>query len=116
MALEEIEEIVENSKKEKELLDQLAVMRETTRRTGVLFEAQVLQLQNFPWVIFDNIDKLEVQFNHEQKILQYVLKMENKKISKPKDRFKYLCTWVKELLGYEYTCRIVINEKVVYKE
>ncbi len=114
--IEKLDNMVQESKKETDLLDQLSVLREMTRRTGILHEAQILQLQWWPWVVIPHCKDFQIEFSHDNKILQYVIKTKGKPPTKYKKRLEYLANWVKELLGHEYDCRIVENGKVIFRK
>lgn len=86
--------------------EQLMLLKDLTERTGILHEAQILQLKMYPLVIFQNAKEVRLELDIEKKELHFVSKF---KIGNPKD-FKVKCeqleSYVKWLLGTNWIVRV----------
>jgi hypothetical protein len=51
--------------------EQLMLLKELTKTTGVLHEAQVLQLKMWPYVAFQKLDKYEIAIDLDKKSVWY---------------------------------------------
>ena len=122
--------------------EQLAELREMTRRTGQLHEIQVIQLKNWPLVVFafaksvtvrvvNHVEREETKQPEEapsldtpppapkpaklvQRVEFLVTSHKGKAQSNINKRVRALEVWVKELLGQEWKILVKIDKKVVY--
>lgn len=86
-------------------LHQLQLLREQTRLTGGLHEAQVLNLKMWPLVLFQEATSSEFTWDPDKKIVSFRVKLKKAaKIGKAKSaeykqRVEVLNGWVGQLLG-----------------
>lgn len=87
-------------------LEQLMLLKQMTAMTGLLHDAQSLQLKYYPLILTHCI-KCEFVFNFDNKSLSYkLLKFNGNPPKDIKKRFNLLKSWVKTLLGDEYIVTI----------
>lgn len=81
--------------------EQLLLLRDLTRRTGVLHEAQLLNLKLWPLVIFPKASNSVIRIDPEKYTVEYTLtwKIKGKKDADFKKRAKLLGKSVRWLLG-----------------
>ena len=91
--------------------DKLMALRDMTKRTGIIYELQMVQLKNWPYVVFDVTDNLILPDDHKR-ILSFDLTFKPTK-KKPKGYKKYLKErseilegWVWQILGGEWKVKI----------
>ncbi len=89
--------------------EQLMQLRGLTSTTGVLHEAQVLQLQMWPRVIIGESTSSEFAFSHEDRIVEFAISIESTAAPDLKKRLSILDQSVKELLGPEYW--VIVRKK-----
>lgn len=95
---------------------QLLMLKDLTRRMGVLHEAQVLQLKMWPMTLFTHAKKTEERVNLESKEIDYdILQTKGKKPSDLKERFEALNEWTKWLLGDDWVVRVRERGKLLYR-
>ncbi len=101
--------------------EQLLALRDLTKRTGALHEAQVLQLKLWPRIVFQastsakfdvNIEKFQVTFNITNGKLP---KLPSKQVISPAVARQTLNEWVKFLLGPEWAVVMKVKEKATGK-
>ncbi len=95
-------------------LEQLMVLREMTRTTGILHEAQVLQLKYYP-LILTHATRSEFHYDFENAIVIFNLK--ETKGSKPKQwtkRMETLAEYTQTLLGKEYTIQVKLKGELQF--
>lgn len=95
---------------------QLQMLREMTRMTGALHEAQVLQLKMWPLMLFPwvSIKGVEFTWSVEQKVVTYTLStMPGRKANEKQlqERTGVLNEWLHELLGDEWRVAVTIKGK-----
>lgn len=98
------------------VLDSLLQLRALTERMGCLHELQVVQLKNWPWVLFTHLSKCEIVPDVETKIVTFNLVL-NKKKKAPKGvkkRYEVLDEWVKTLLGDDWLIKVMSKETPLY--
>src|ERR1700722_4114687 len=100
--------------KEKEILEELAILREVTRNTGALHEIQVKHLKLYSVIISDKITKTEIKYNFAKKEIIFELMLKSKIKQDSEKRFQSLSQWTQDLLGTEYKIFIVIKNKIVF--
>lgn len=87
---------------------QLALLREQTKRTGLMHEAQVLQLKYWPLVVGPDKVAVQLSWDTETMLVTYVLDLsicEDKDGLSPQAR-ENLENWVKELLGKDWAVKV----------
>jgi hypothetical protein len=89
---------------------QLQVLKETTRLTGGLHEAQVLNLKMWPLILFTNVCGSSFSWDPDKKTVSFVLVLEPKAKKKKQawweKRVNILNEWVHELLGSEWIVEV----------
>lgn len=95
------------------LHQQIGMLRDMTRRTGAIHEAQVLQLRMWPR-LFAGSTSSETKVDAEKKIVTYEVSGKISKSAKNKRLINELNRWTKELLWAETTVIIKFNGKVVF--
>lgn len=92
-------------------------LREMTRTTGILHEAQVLQLKYWPLLAATHAKTAVPQVDVTKKICDFQIRL-NKDIKPPADydaRLQKLDEAVKWLLGGDWTVRIKIKNKIMFR-
>jgi hypothetical protein len=87
---------------------QLMKLKLVTQVTGALHEAQKLQLQYWPLIVLPHVKKTTFKFSFDNKELIFLI--EDTHGRKPKDlrkRLKILVKMTKDLLGEEYTVKVL---------
>lgn len=95
--------------------EQLVLLRDLTRTTGVLHDAQVLQLKLWPLVAVPHATASEFVFNWEDKEIDFRMKVKGKAPKDLQKRLESLDESVKFLLGDDYLVRVRFQGKVVYR-
>lgn len=89
---------------------QLEMLREQTRLTGGLHEAQVLQLKMWPMVAFDHIVGSSFTWDPKTKVIKFKLELPKrgatKKLAWWKERVTAVQGWVHQLLGDEWQIQV----------
>lgn len=107
---------------QQEIMEQLALLRELTRSTGILHEAQKLQLDYWVRVVVDDATGhyIEAKLEGAGRQVTYVVTTSNAKKKKTKKKLqalqKKLATldeYVKVLLGRDVTVQVKIDGKLV---
>lgn len=96
-------------------LEKIFFMRELTRRTGILQEPQVMNLQTWP-LIYTNALKVDCHFSFDEKIVKYDFVAVGPKLDDMDKRYRHLELSVKMLLGDEYLIEIHCKNKQLYPE
>ncbi len=95
-------------------LEQLALLKTMTIRTGAIHEAQALQLKMWPLLIPD-VAKAEAHVDTERKIVTYRCKTKsNKNAKKRTDTMDNIVTWTRKMLWDDSTVIFIVNDKAVY--
>lgn len=96
---------------------QLQMLKETTRMTGGLHEAQCLQLKMWPLVVFE-AQTSSFTWDPDTKIVLFDVSLmkSNKKpaIKAMTQRVEALNSWVQQLLGDEWIAKVKIDGKVTF--
>jgi hypothetical protein len=94
-------------------LQQLQMLKEQTRLTGALHEAQVVQLKMWPLVLFQDWSKSEFTWDPDQKYVAFKMSKGKKKtrtkapkLADHQERVDVLAGWVQELLGSEWRVQV----------
>lgn len=90
---------------ESEMSQELLSLRDLTRRTGILHEAQVVNLKYWPYVLF-NISDHQILPDDLRRVLTFNVKFSKKKPKNIKDLCRTLEQWCWALLGKEYMVRV----------
>lgn len=102
----------------KEVKEQIGVLRELTRVTQVLHEAQVLQLQIWPRIVLDGVKDFEIQAVLEPGSRSLTFDVRSDASEQPLEvtrmRLDHLSSWVKWLLGDDVRMRCRLNGVLVY--
>lgn len=96
--------------------EQLLLLRDVTARTGILHEAQILQLKYYPLITTHAINS-EIKFDFEGS--KIIFNLTQTKGIKPKDfekRLTILSRYTKQLLGEEYRVIVYLKGKKVFEE
>lgn len=92
---------------ETELESKLALLRTLTETTGVLHEAQVLQLKYWPWILFTHIADSVAEVDLERRTVNFRLTIGDDDPPQDLDkRYRVMDEWVKSLLGDRWYIRI----------
>lgn len=93
---------------------QLQMLKEQTRLTGALHEAQVLQLKMWPLVVFQNAISSEFTWDPDKKVVAFKLDLPTSgPIGKPEwwqERTDGLNGWVQTLLGDEWCITVLVSQ------
>lgn len=89
----------------------LLLLRDLTKRTGILHEIQVGQLKMWPLVAFDNATTSEFSWDSTKKMVCFVIQTQGPAPKKMRARFTWLDQSVKALLGHEWGIKVAINGK-----
>lgn len=86
---------------------ELGRLRDLTRRTGAIHDAQLLQLKVWPRIMFPII-KHTIEYDSEQRILVIVMKLSEALVEgdELKKRIRLLEGWCWALLGPEWSIRL----------
>jgi hypothetical protein len=96
-------------------LEQLMLLRDLTNRTGVLIEAQCLQLKYYPLIMTHAIESsFEFDFD-KSKIIFNLTKTKGKEPRNIKKRLDVLAKCTKMLLGDEYTVVVKLKDTEIYR-
>lgn len=95
-------------------LAQLMQLKALTQRTGILHDAQVLQLKMWPLVLTHAVES-EFTFKFvDKEVIFNITKTQGKKPKDLSKRLKLLSKFTKNLLGKEYAVTINFNNKRVF--
>jgi hypothetical protein len=96
------------------LIEQLALLKGMTLRTGAIHEAQALQLKNWPMLIPD-VDKAEAQVDTERKIITYKCETKSSRATKKKrETMDNIVIWTRKILWDDAAVVFILNDKTVY--
>lgn len=96
--------------------EQLMLLRDLTRRTGAIHDAQVFQMKWWPMMLFTHAKKCEAQVDVEKQQVDYIiLTTDGKAPSDMEERMKALCEWTHWLLGDEYVVRVKERKKMLHR-
>lgn len=87
------------------LSPELMQLRDLTRRTGILHDAQVTNLKYWPYVLFEISDH-QILPDDLRRVLTFNLKFTKKKPKNIKDLSRTLESWCWAILGEEYQIRV----------
>ncbi len=104
-----------NNITEASLEEQLVLLKDWTRRMGVLHEAQILQLKTAPWGYFPTVKSFEVYPDLEKHDILFELKLDGKKPADFKNQCERVDNWIKWLLGDEWIVRVKVLKKQVFR-
>ncbi len=96
---------------------QLQMLKEQTRLTGGLHEAQVLQLKMWPMVVFDTALSSSFTWDPEKKVVVFTITHPTTRSKKKhpleywKERVTALNGWVQVLLGDEWMIQVKCGGK-----
>lgn len=94
---------------------QLQMLKQQTKLTGGLHDAQVLQLKMWPLVVFDTCTGSKFTWDPDKKQVVFTVEHPIKKMPKLeywKQRITVLNGWVQTLLGDEWCIQVKCNGKV----
>lgn len=95
-------------------LEQLLLLKELTKTTGMLHEAQVLQLKIYPLVLTHAI-RSEFQFDFNSKeVIFNLLETKGKAPKGLKERLELLVNYVHTLLGSEYKVIVKFKNRKIF--
>ncbi len=84
---------------------ELLKLRIITERSGILHDAQVLQLKMWPWVLFD-ISEVSIIPDDRKRSLYFDIKFTKNVPSDLRKRADILSNWVWDLLGPQFRIQI----------
>jgi len=87
------------------LSPELLSLRDLTRRTGILHDAQVTNLKYWPYVLFEISDN-QILPDDLRRVLIFNLRFTKKKPKNVKDLSRTLEKWCWAILGEEYQIRV----------
>lgn len=90
--------------------DELLLLKKMTETTGVLHDAQVLQLKHWPLLLFEHAKRIfsEVSTNKHSVHLRMTVK-DAKEPTDVKDRYVALDTWIKRMLGDHWALVVYVD-------
>ena len=91
--------------------EKLLLLRDLTKRTGILHEVQVEQLKMWPLIAFEHATNSEFTWDNTTKNVCFSIKTEGASPKKMNERFNWLDQAVKALLGPEWAIKVKINGK-----
>jgi hypothetical protein len=95
-------------------LEQLALLKTMTLRTGSIHEAQALQLKMWPLLIPD-VTKAEATVDSERKLVTFKCEATSSRATKKKrETMDNIILWTRKILWDESAVIFVINDKTVY--
>lgn len=101
---------------EKDVEEQLILLRDLTARLGVLHDAQVFQLRMWPLVLFTHAKQVDLHIQMEDKEISFVIEKHKGKVPEDiKERYTALNDWTKWLLGDDWTVKVKYKGKQVYR-
>lgn len=98
-----------------DLAAQIATLKATTERLGVLHEAQLLQLRNYP-ILLDGIDSAKTEIDQSNKHIKYdcVSKTRFRKTDMRLLMFKRIVWMVQQVVWTDVTIEFNVNGKPIY--
>lgn len=93
------------------VFEQFAVLREQTRITGALHEAQVMQLKVWPLALFDATKDSGFTWEPVARVVTFMPVMKKRSESWMKPRLKTIFKWTQDLLGGEWQVVVKANGK-----
>jgi hypothetical protein len=95
------------------LKEKILLLRDMTRRTGVLHEFQVENLKYWFFMLYSEVDKFEIMFDFEKSTLTYkVLSTKDSEAFHKNNNFNTLSEYVKFLLGQNTVVKVVSEPNV----
>lgn len=98
-----------------EFTEQLLLLRSMTERTGILHEAQILQLKMYPIAMIETSKSAEIKINVEGKTVDFHLKMDKSKNPELEKQCERVSEAVKWLLGPDWLVRLKVRDKTIYR-
>jgi hypothetical protein len=95
--------------------EQLLLLRSMTERTGILHEAQLLQLKMYPIAMITNSKSAEIKVDIEGKVIDFFLKLDKKKNAELEIQCERVSEAVKWLLGPDWLVRVRVRDKVIFR-
>ncbi len=95
--------------------EQLMLLRNLTKTTGLLHDAQLLQLKMWSLVFSSHVSSCEMHIDQEKQQIDFHLKTKGRTPADFQERCGHLVEWVQKLLGGEWLVRIKIREKLVHR-
>jgi hypothetical protein len=98
-------------------VEQLMLLKDLTRRTGLIYEAQVLQLKYWPMLALTHAKSSEVRLNVEKRVCEFFARIDSKGKAPDDlaDRLARLDEAVKWLLGDEWLVKVKLGKKIIYR-
>lgn len=94
--------------------EQLMMMREMTRRTGIMHESQMLQLKIWPRVLFQDSSKAEVSIDMVERSMYFRIAVDGSKSTAANGRksaAERLDSFVKAMMGDEWHVEVAVKGK-----
>lgn len=92
--------------------EQLMVLKDMTRRLGVLHEAQLQQIKYWFFMLYSEVSKFEIIFDNEHSALTYkVIAVKNVEEFKNNKNFNTLSEYIKFLLGQRFVTKVEYVEE-----
>lgn len=90
--------------------EQLLFLRTMSERTGILHEAQLLQLKCYPKFVFDG-STATIKIDQENKTVAYSISAPKTAATAAKEGCAQIWEWVSFLLGPSWSMRVSITSK-----
>lgn len=101
---------------ENNLEEQLILLRDLTKRMSVLHDAQRLQLQMWPIVLFQEAKNVQSELSMDKREITFLVQQPGKATKDFKTSCATLNDWVKWLLGDEWIVKVKLRDKQVYRD
>lgn len=101
-----------------EISSQFTALRDLTKLTGGLHEAQVNQLKMLPLVVFDNVKGSEFVWEADRRFLTFHVDCEkgfNRKNKETINKCNYLLKTVEFLIGTDCALEVKINKRTTFR-
>jgi len=98
------------------LREQLGYLKNATERLGVIHEAQIVQLRNYPLLI-PNVKTAETKVDIEKKTVVYECESKSKQFRKTKQvkiAIENIVKWIHTIIWTNTIVEIKVNGKSVY--
>jgi hypothetical protein len=97
--------MLENQTSEDDTIKQLLRLRDFTERTGVIHDAQAMQLKGWITALF-GAKKFTIELDFEKFIVKYDIEQTVGRFSKSEEKMSNLLKYIKFLLGDKWTVAV----------
>lgn len=94
---------------------QIAMMKATTERLGVIHEAQLLQIRNYP-ILLDSIASAQTSIDIETKLVRYDCKTDGtfRRTALKKKAFQRIVWMIQQVVWSDVIVELNVNGKPIY--